>query len=82
MQVTVEALGNLRRYLSGGGSSVALELPSGSTVQDALCAAGLPGGVLWNASVGGRLVYGDTRLEECDRVLVFSPIGGGSEYRQ
>jgi len=82
MQITVEALGSLRRYLSESGSSVALELPTGSTVRDALCTAGVPGGTLWNASIGGRLVYGDTKLKECDRVLVFAPIGGGGECRQ
>lgn len=77
MRVTIEALGNLRRYLCGSGSSVALELPAGSTVRHALCAVGVPAGVLWNASIKGRLVYADTALEERDRVLVFAPIGGG-----
>lgn len=80
MHVTVEPLGNLRRYVSGNGSSVALDLPAGSTVRDALGAAGVPAGVLWNASVGGRLVYADTALTDGDRVLVFSPIGGGSGH--
>ncbi len=77
MHVTVEPLGNLRRYVSGSGSSVALDLPAGSTVRDALVAAGIPVGVLWNASVEGRLVYADTVLKDGGRVLVFSPIGGG-----
>ena len=82
MRVTVEPLGNLRRYVSGSGSAVAVDLPEGSTVKDALGAVGIPGGVLWNASVGGRLVYADTALGADDRVLVFSPIGGGSSRRQ
>ena len=77
MWVTVEALGNLRGYLSGSARTVCLELPAGSTVGDALRTAGVPAGVLWNASIGGRLVYADTTLEESDRVLVFAPIGGG-----
>ena len=79
MHVTVEPLGNLRRYVSGSGSSVALDVPAGSTVRDALSAAGIPAGMLWNASVGGRLVYADTVLMDGDRVLVFSPIGGGGD---
>ena len=77
VRVTVEVLGNLRRYLSGGASSVCVELPTGSTVRDALCAAGVPVDALWNASIGGRLVYANTTLDENDRVLVFAPIGGG-----
>jgi len=77
MHVTVEPLGNVRRYVSGSGSSVALDVPAGSKVRDALAAVGIPAGVLWNASIGGRLVYADTALVDGDRVLVFSPIGGG-----
>ena len=80
MHVMVEPLGNLRRYVSGSGSSAGLDLPAGSTVRDALAAAGIPAGMLWNASVGGRLVYADTALTDGDRVLVFSPIGGGSGH--
>ena len=77
MRVTVEALGNLRRHLRGSGNSVALELPEGSTVRDALSAAGVPADASWNASIGGRLVYAETALEDSDRVLIFAPIGGG-----
>jgi len=82
VRVTVEVLGNLRRYLSGSAGSVCLELPTGSTVRDALCAAGVPADALWNASIGGRLVYASTTLGENDCVLVFAPIGGGDGRRQ
>lgn len=78
MQITVEVLGNLRRYLPGDGNPLVLALPPGSTVGDALRTAGVPDGVQWNASVRGRLVYADTALEDSDRVLVFAPIGGGN----
>ena len=73
----MEALGNLRGYLPGGKNPLVLDLPAGSTVRDALEAAGVPGGAQWNASIGGRLVYAGTRLQDGEKVLVFAPIGGG-----
>ena len=77
MEVIVEALGNVRQYLSGDESAMTVQVSEGALVQDALKAAGVPDDALWNASVDGNLVYSNTPLKNGDRVLLFAPIGGG-----
>ena len=77
VQVTIETLGPLRKYLPENESSTTVTLPEGTTVGDALRAIGIPLGAAWNAGIEGQLVYADRVLEEGDRLLAFAPIGGG-----
>ena len=81
MRVTVEVLGHIRNLLPEGESSASLDLPEGSTVGDALRAIGVPDGEQWNAGVDGQLVDAHTALKEGNRLLVFTPIGGGCQYK-
>jgi sulfur carrier protein ThiS len=82
MKVTIEALGALRKYLPEGERSITAELPDGSTVGDALVSMGAPPEIQYNASIKGQLVYTDTVLDNGDRLLLFTPIEGGQDYRK
>lgn len=77
MKITVKLLGPLRGRLPQGETTMVLSLGPGSSVADALRAAGVPDDEQWNASVGGRLVGPEHPLEEGDSLLVFAPIAGG-----
>lgn len=81
MHITVRLLGPLRGRLPEGEATVALTLGAGSSVADALRAAGVPAGEQWNASIAGRLVGPKHPLEEGDTILVFAPIAGGQPGR-
>ncbi len=78
MRVIVEVLGSLRRHVTEEQNPGVIELDAGSTVDDALRVVGVPPEALWNASIGGSLVYRDRILEDGESLLVFTPIGGGS----
>ncbi len=67
----------MRRFLSEGEGTMAVDLPAGTTVRDALDTLGVPPAEQWNAAVGGQLVYAGTELTEGDRLLVFPPLAGG-----
>lgn len=77
MQVTVEVMGPLRIRLPEGQRVTTLWLSPGSTVADALRAAGVPENEQWNASIAGRLVGAEHPLSEGNHLLVFAPIAGG-----
>ena len=77
MQVTLELIGSLRKYLAEGQTKTTLDVPEGTTVREAVRVAGVPSGQTWNASVGGELVYEETELRRRDRLVVFPPIAGG-----
>jgi sulfur carrier protein ThiS len=76
--VTVEALGPIRRLLPGEDKSAEVDVPEGSTVGEALAAAGVPSGEPWNAGIEGEIVYAERVLEDGDKLLLFSPISGGA----
>mgnify|MGYP001321205921 CR=1 FL=1 len=80
MRVTIEAMGPLRKSLSGVDNPAKVDLQEGSTVADALRSVGLFGREQWNASIGGELVYDEDELKEGDCLLVFAPIAGGNDY--
>lgn len=50
---------------------VAVKLPAGATVRDALRACGLPGSAF---GVFGKVVGADTRLKDGDRVEIYRPL--------
>lgn len=77
MRITIEVMSPLRCRLPQGQRLTTLELDPGSTVADALRAAGVPDGESWNASIAGQLVMVTHPLKEGDRLLVFPPIAGG-----
>ena len=77
MQVDIELIGSLRIYLPEGQKRVVLNVPEGTTVWEAVQAAGVPPGRTWNACVEGGLVYEDTGLKQRDCLVVFPPISGG-----
>ncbi|MBM3470780.1 MAG: RnfH family protein [Armatimonadetes bacterium] len=79
MRITIEVMSPLRNRLPRGQRSATLELRPGSTVADALRAAGVPDEELWNASIAGQLVYAEYQLKEGDSLLVFAPIAGGCQ---
>jgi uncharacterized protein len=56
-----------------GASIVALRLPAGATVADALRVAGI-GGNPAGVGIFGRRVKADTRLADGDRVEVYRPL--------
>ncbi len=77
MQVDIELIGSLREYLPEGQKRAVLDVPAGTTVREAIQAAGVPAGRTWNACVDGALVYEDTELTQRDCLIVFPPIAGG-----
>jgi len=67
----------LGSFLSGGSRRLALEVPAGTTVRDALSLAGVPEAEVWLVAVNGLRVEMDHPLAEGDEVMVFAPVGGG-----
>lgn len=79
MRITIEVMSPLRNRLPKCQRSTTFDLPPGSTVADALRAAGVPDDEPLNASIAGQLVYAEHLLNEGDSLLVFVPIAGGCQ---
>lgn len=83
MRVTVEAFGELRRYLLGGAPEREVEMPTGATLADLARALDadpddLPL-VRRTASDGSdaAMLHEESELRDGDRIELFAPVGGG-----
>lgn len=81
MNIKLRLFATLRSYLPQGSTEIALALPDGATIPDALAAQGVPLGLAHIVLINNRHVQrGDiaTRtLAEGDQLAVFPAIGGG-----
>ncbi|MEO7003387.1 MAG: MoaD/ThiS family protein [Ktedonobacterales bacterium] len=85
MRVTVEAFGELRRYLLGGAPVRTVELPEGATLADLACALDADPDDLPLArrsrrrsdSRAGDMLREESALCDGDRIELFAPVGGG-----
>lgn len=72
MRVTIKLGGSLRQRVSGHEhGEMALELPAGSKVSDALKALDLWGDVVRVLMLNGRPIHDDQELAEGDRLGLF-----------
>lgn len=79
MKVMVELFGDLRKYLPPGVEQLNMELEEGATVGDLIRRIELERGEIWGISIDGMLVNRQMKLADGNRVLLFPPIGGGSQ---
>jgi len=83
MRVTVEAFGELRRYLLGGEPERVVELPEGATLADLARALDTDPDDLPLArrtlSDGSNpaMLHEESALHDGDRIELFAPVGGG-----
>ena len=81
MNIKLRLFATLRTYLPDGCTEIALTLPDGATIPDALAVQGVPLGLAHIVLINNRHVLrGDiaTRaLAEGDQLAVFPAIGGG-----
>jgi len=78
MRVTIRVIGSFRSLRRAGDTVIAVTLPPGSSVADALRAVGVGDDEPWNASIDGQLVDAERALQDGDLLFVFTQIGGGA----
>ena len=70
--------GGLARYgPADRGGSVAMRLPAGATIADAIDALGLPAGSVAFAALNGRRAAWADDLKDGDELALFGRLGGG-----
>lgn len=70
-------LGGCLPVLTGRSMEQALELPEGTTVAEALTAAGVTPGLAMLVSVGGHVRQPSHTLSDGDHLVVVPPVSGG-----
>ncbi len=80
MQIEIEMLGPLKKYVKDSGQKARIEIAEGARITDLLAQLGVQKEEPWSASIEGKLVDQDHILEEGAHVLVFPPIAGGSVF--
>jgi sulfur carrier protein ThiS len=75
--VKVHACPTLARHLPDCAAQLALTLPSGTSVREAIALAGVPEDEVWLIAVNGARALPERPLADGDEVLLFAPIGGG-----
>lgn len=79
MMVFLELHGRLRRAaMEPNRRTACVAVPAGSSVADALMAAGLRLGDVWRVARAGDLVDLASPARDGDRLVVFPPLGGGA----
>ncbi len=77
MRVTVEAYGELRRYLLAGEPQREVELPDGATLADLARALDAEPDELPLARRGDAIIRDEAPLHDGDHIELFAPVGGG-----
>ncbi len=77
IQVKLHACSTLARHLPDRAGELALTLPSGASVREALTRAGMPEDEVWLVAVNGARALPERPLADGDEILIFAPIGGG-----
>ncbi|MGE5571890.1 MAG: MoaD/ThiS family protein [Bacillota bacterium] len=77
MKVVVEISKILLAVRPGLAERAELDLPEGSTVADALAAAGLAQGLWGIVLVGDRVTNVSAKLAPGDRITALPPVSGG-----
>jgi hypothetical protein len=77
MEIRIRIYGDLRKFVRSGRRSVALELPSGATVGDAVKAVGIPPEAPRVTLLGGRRAPDAAALNPDWELVLFSPVAGG-----
>jgi molybdopterin converting factor small subunit len=75
--ITVKLFAMLKKYLPPGKEGIALTLPKGSTVQDAIAAVKIPPEHAGMLVADDTYVEVDTPLIEGMQLSVFPPLAGG-----
>ena len=77
MKVTVAAFGAMRQYVADGSGRADLDLPSGSSVGDAVDALGAPRRLVFVVLVDGSQATLEHGLHEGAEVTLMPPFAGG-----
>ena len=77
MRVTVEAYGELRRYLLAGEPQRDVELANGATLADLARALDAEPDDLPLARRGDAIIRDEAPLRDGDHIELFAPVGGG-----
>jgi molybdopterin converting factor small subunit len=84
MIITVALYAGLAQFLPTGaqGRKATVDVPAGSTVQDALRRLGVPDDVLCIPVVNGVRATGERVLKDGETLSLFPPLAGGAEPRR
>jgi len=77
MQILINLYLTFRERAPGGENSFSMEMPDGSTVDEAFESLGIPSGEPKVALINGRLAASGTELKVGDQLTVFPPMEGG-----
>jgi hypothetical protein len=77
MRITVKLHGFLRRFVPAGTNEVALDLPAGAAVADAVAALGIPPEHAQMIISGEDQLQPPSLLHDGQRLDLFPPLAGG-----